>query len=400
MSEKWVQVWGQSHSALSHFYYPSCKKTYRMVISSAISGKQLRLELCNTPGKNPVQIGGITVAKCDANGTFIGGEFTMVTVNSKESFVIDKNEMVTTDPVEFSIDVDEYFCVSIYVEKGDLCSGNLIDNVNLITIKGDYTKIPHAENQPRVRDSVRKVASGLLRMCFHKPIPLINTVELLNDDNATSIVVFGDSISQQGFWTNAFEKRIRENYKGKYAVINRSIMGNRVLQDFNTRFPCPGLFGVSGINRYNNDVLRFSDAEYVIFVLGTNDFLQYGTIAAPKSEKPTPEKVFNAVKDLAEQAHACGKKFIVMNVLHFGHCVDSRPEKESMVLEYNNLLMENKDCFDMVYDQASYCIDKNKPNCSRLDLLGKDKLHPNFEGGQIVANNFDLRIFEDTNLRL
>jgi hypothetical protein len=83
-----------------------------------------------------------------------------------------------------------------------------------------------------------------------------------------------------------------------------------------------------------------------------------------------------------------------MNVLHFGLAADSRPEKDALLLEYNRLLMENKDCFDMVYDQASLCIDKNKPNCSRKELLGRDKIHPNFEGGQIVANNFDLSIFE------
>ena len=393
MAEKWVQVWGQAHAALSHFYYPSCKKTYRTVFSSAISGKQLRLELCNNPGKTPVEIGGITVAKCDENGTFIGGEFTTVTVNSKESFVLGKNEMVVTDPIDIDIKVDEYFCVSIYVVKGDLCSGNLLNNVNLITVKGDYTKIPHAENQPRPRDTVRKIAAVVLGMGFHKPIPLINTIELLNEDNASSIVMFGDSITQQGFWTNAFEKRIREQYKGKYAVINRSIMGNRTLKNFHRRVPCPGLFGISGINRYERDVLRFNDAEYVVFVLGTNDFLQYGTIAAPKSEKPTPEKVFNAVKDLSDKAHQNGKKFIAMNVLHFGLAADSRPEKEAMVLEYNKLLNDNKDAFDMVYDQASHCIDKNKPNCSRKELLGRDKIHPNFEGGQIVADNFDLSIF-------
>ncbi len=394
MSEKWVQVWGQSHSALSHFYYPSCEKTYRTVVSSAISGKKIRLELCNNPGKNPVEIGGITVAKCNKDGTFIDGTCKTVTVNSKESFVIGKNEMVTSDPVELDIQVDEYFCISIYVTKGTLCSGNLIDNVNLITIKGDYTKVPQADNQPRIRDTVRKAATNILGMCFHKPIPLINTIELLNDENASSIVVFGDSISQQGFWTNAFEKRVREEYKGKYAVINRSIMGNRVLRDFSTRFPCPGLFGISGIKRFERDVLRFPDVEHVVFVLGINDFIQYGSLMAPKSEKPSPEEVFQAVCDLTEKVHKCGKKIIVMNLLHFGYCADSRPEKEEMALRYNKLLEKNKDLFDGFYDQASLCVDKNKPNCTRLDLLGKDKLHPNFDGGQIVANNFDLSLFE------
>ena len=79
---------------------------------------------------------------------------------------------------------------------------------------------------------------------------------------------------------------------------------------------------------------------------------------------------------------------------YIGLAADARPEKDAMVLQYNNLLDENKDYFDMVYDQASHCIDKNKPNCSRRELLGPDKIHPNSEGGQIVADNFDLNIFK------
>lgn len=35
MENNWVQVWGQAHSAFSYFYYPSCPKTYRLVIKSA-----------------------------------------------------------------------------------------------------------------------------------------------------------------------------------------------------------------------------------------------------------------------------------------------------------------------------------------------------------------------------
>ena len=56
MNSKWVQVWGQAHSAFSFFYYPSCKKTYRLVIKSALSGKSVRFELSNECAKNDVQI--------------------------------------------------------------------------------------------------------------------------------------------------------------------------------------------------------------------------------------------------------------------------------------------------------------------------------------------------------
>ena len=57
-------------------------------------------------------------------------------------------------------------------------------------------------------------------MYFHKPIPLFQSVQVLNSTGATSIIVYGDSISQQGYWTNAFAKRIEESYPGRYAVVN------------------------------------------------------------------------------------------------------------------------------------------------------------------------------------
>ena len=209
MSEKWVQTWGQAHSALSFFYYPPCPKTYRMVVSSAISGKMIRLELSNEYAVNDVKIGALTVANCDENGSFCG-TYKALTVNGQPSFIIKKGEIVKTDPVDFSVEVDGYFCVSAYVEEGALRSGNLIDNVGLITAKGNVTAQQSVVNERRPRDTVREIASKVLGMYFHKPIPLFQSVELLNETGATAITVFGDSISQQGYWTNAFTERIRK----------------------------------------------------------------------------------------------------------------------------------------------------------------------------------------------
>ncbi|MBQ7043231.1 MAG: hypothetical protein IJN78_01350 [Clostridia bacterium] len=393
MSEKWVQTWGQAHSALSFFYYPSCPKTYRMVINSAISGKAVRLELSNEYAKNDIKVGAVTVANCDKNGSFLD-TYKTVTVNGQSSFVIKKGGIVKTDPVDFTVEVDGYFCVSVYVEQGALRSGNLIDNVELITVKGDVTTQKSVTNEKRTRDGVREVASKVLGMYFHKPIPLFQSVELLNETGAGAITVFGDSISQQGYWTNAFTERIRKEYKGRYSVINKSIMGNRIRLDFGKRFIAKGLFGISGLNRLQRDVLDYDDTEYVVFALGTNDFLQYGTISAPKSEKPTAKQALDAVIGISEKLREKGKKLIVFNVLNFGECVDSRPEKEELVKEYNRLLEENKDKFHAVYDQASLCINPEKPNCSKKEYLGRDMLHPNKKGGQIVADGIDLGLFK------
>lgn len=393
MNNKWVQVWGQAHSAFSFFYYPSCKKTFRLVIKSALSGKSVRFELSNECAKNDVVIGALSVARCDKDGNFTG-ECKTATVNSQKSLCLKAGEVVLSDEVDLDIVAGEYFCINAYVEKGALRSGNLIDDAGLLTVNGDVSRSPKIENQRRVRDKVREIASVVLKMYFHKPIPLFQSVQVLNDTNASSIVVYGDSISQQGYWTNMFSDRIRQNFFGRYSVINKSIMGTRLLRDFHKRFICKGLFGKSGLNRLHRDILNYPDVEYVIIALGTNDFLQYGTIAAPKTEKPTPEEFLNAMIRVSEELKKHGKKLIVFNILNFGESIDSRPEKEEMVTEINRLLEENKQYFHAVYDQATLCVNPDKPTCTRKEYLGKDYVHPNKLGGKIVADNIDLNWFK------
>ncbi len=392
MSDKWIQVWGQAHSALSFFYYPSCPKTYRLVIPATVSGKEIKLELSNECAKNDVYIKELNIAKCDKNGVLLQ-DCTPITIDFNKEICIKQGQVITTDTAEFKIENGEYFCVNAYVEKGALRSGNLIDNVDLITVKGNVAAQREIHNQRRKRDKVRETASKVLGMYFHKPIPLIQSVQILNDTNASSIIVFGDSISQQGYWTNAFSERIYEKFPGKFTVVNKSIMGNRIRLDFSKRFICKGLFGISAVNRLERDVLNYPDCEYVIFALGTNDFLQYSTISAPKSEKPTAKQVFDTVVSINNKLKEHGKKMIVFNVLNFGECFDSKPEKEKMVKEFNIMLEENKSLFYAVYDQASLCVNPDKPNCSKLEYLGGDKLHPNMTGGRIVADNIDLNLF-------
>lgn len=394
MTENWVQVWAQSHSAFSFFYYPSDKKTYRMVIKSAISGKKVRFELSNECARNDVKIGEITVALCDEKGSFLS-DCKNVSVNGNKSYVLKKGEVLTSDEAELQIGAGEYFCISIYVEKGHLRSGNLLSDVELITAKGNVTKKPDVPNERRTRDTVREKASDILRMYFHKPIPIFQSVQVLNDTGAQTIAVFGDSISQQGYWVNAFRERINEKFPEQYTVVNKSIMGNRLLKNYNKRFICKGLFGTGGLNRLQRDILDYDDVKYVLFSLGINDFIQYATLAAPKAEKPTVEEMLEGMKLVADKLHRAGKKIIVFNLFDFGDFGDATPEKSELADEYNKLLESNKAWFDGFYDQRSLYSDPDRPLCSKHEFLGKDLLHPNELGGKIVAQNLDLTFLKE-----
>lgn len=392
MEKKWVQIWGQAHSHLSHFYYPEEEKTFRFILNSALNGDMLRLTLSNEFGEEDIHIDAITVAKSDENGT-VSGDFSDVTFGGLKKIVLKKGEMLTSDAILTNISIGEYISVSIFVKKGALKSGNLLNNIKLLTVKGDVTRERVIENQKRKRDTVIKVAGKILNLFLHKPLPLIESVEVLNSSGASSITVFGDSLCQQGFWTNRFEKRIREAFPGKYSVINRSVMGNRVLHDFSPRFPCRGLFGPSGMKRLERDVLSHPDTQYVIFTLGTNDFLQPGTIAAGKEDTVKAEDVFDAVSAVSQKLDNVGKKLIVFNLPMFGECIDSRAHKIKNAKRYNELLENNKDKFFCVYDQMNKVINPEKPDCTHKKYLGKDFLHYNTEGGNIVADGIDLELF-------
>ncbi len=392
MEKRWVQMWGQSHSNLSHFYYPEEKRTFRFVINSAISGNAIRIRLSNKFSDNDVHIGEITLGKCDAKGSYTDKIKTLA-LNAEKSFVLKKGGRVVSDETDIEILPGEFIAVSIYVEKGDLKSGNLLNNVNLITVKGNVTGKRAIENERRKRDTVIEIAGKVMNLYLHKPLPLLESVDVVNSDGASAITVFGDSLCQQGFWTKRFEERIRESYPGRYSVINKSIMGNRVLRDFSSRFPCKGLFGDSALRRLQRDVLDYSDTEYVIVSVGINDLLQPGTIAAPKTDTASAEEILEGILEIAEKVKNCGKKPIVFNAVMFGECIDSRKAKEERAKEYNKLLEENKGSFFCLFNQADVVINKNKLNCTDKKYLGKDNLHYNEIGGRKVADSIDIGLF-------
>lgn len=391
--KKWVQTWGQSHSALSLFYYPSMRKTFRLVMNSAIQGEKLRFWISNTYGKNSVRIGEITLAHCDENGNFTNGEFKYLTFGGKSDFVIKKGERLRSDETDFCLSPGEYFCISIFVVSGDLNSGNLLDSAKVITVPGNHTVTPVIENQVRTRDYVIKVAGKLLGMHLPKPIPLFDSVEVLNTTGATSVVVFGDSVSQQGFWTGPFEKRLRERFGGKYSFINKSVMGNRLLRDCSPIFVARGLYGRRATTRIWDDIYPYENISHVIFFMGVNDVFEYATINALPHEKPDTDAMCRVIKAITDDLHARGIKVIMFNIPAFGTAPDATREKDALRRKVNKWLDDNQDIFDGFYDVASAAADPEDDYYSRAELIGGDKLHPNAYGGEYFAGLVDLDMF-------
>ena len=68
-------------------------------------------------------------------------------------------------------------------------------------------------------------------------------------------------------------------------------------------------------------------------------------------------------------------------------------EKADLCDQVNAVLREKADRFDCLFDLNAVVADPARPQHTRLDYLGKDKMHFNILGGAAVADAIDLGFF-------
>lgn len=386
--QQWVQTWGQSHTALSAFSFADGCRTLRLVLRSNISGTAIRVRLSNEHGRDAVVLGGVSAALCDEEGVLAGDSVDL----DAPSF-LPAGESAVTAAGPLQVPAGSYLCVSVCVNGGPLQSGNLLNNAKCLMMRGDRRHSIFPDDLRRLKDSVQWLACGLLRMKLPHPIPLFDTVELLNGDGASSIVVFGDSLSQQGFWVNPFEDRIRAAFPGRFSVINRSIGGNRVLRDTSPVFPLKGFYGIRSLNRLGRDVLQYPDITHAVLEVGVNDVLQFGTVSGRSNEKPDIDILTQGILSMAADMRAKGIRVMGTTLPYVIDHIDGTKEKSDLIDQVNEILRANADAFDALLDLGAIVADPDRPQHAKRDYLGGDKLHFNEKGGDAVANAVDLEFF-------
>lgn len=386
--ERWVQTWGQSHTALSAFSFGDACRTFRLLINTAVGGSRVRVRLSNVHGSEPVTLGGVCVARCDENGVLCGDA---VDLDAPQRLAA--GESIVTGSGKLDLQPGDRFCVSLCVKAGVLQSGNLENTARCLILSGDSRHAIYPNPTTRLKETVRKAACKLLRIQLKPPVPLFETVELLNDTGASSIAVFGDSLSQQGFWTQPFERRIRARFPGRFSVINRGINGNRVLRDTSPVFPLHGFYGVRGVNRLQRDVLQYPDVSHAILSLGVNDLIHYASISGKPQEKPDVDVLCEAIFSLSDRMRETGIRVMGCTLVNFRDCIDATDEKADLCDQVNAVLRQNESRFDALFDLNAVVADPARPQHTRLDYLGKDKMHFNILGGAAVADAIDLGFF-------
>ena len=372
MDKKWVSTWGQSHISM-HVFTPRAKnRTMRFCIENNLDGEKIRLQISNSTGSKSMEIGQVAV-RCD-------GEKRIITFDKEKSVVLAPKEERYSDELELPVRAGSKIETSIYfMGNYEPLSGNALAETIQYSEKGDFVEVDY---MTEVAD--RSIMSKKFNLMV--PIKAISSIEIFAATNTKSMVVFGDSITQQGNWTTPFIHKLYKEYPGQISIINKGIGGNRLLTDGTGAFQ---MFGKAAINRFDRDVLREAGVSGVILALGSNDLGQ------PKDENDpywrTAEQLIQGLERLAKDAKAFGLCVFAVTITPRAGCtVDYwSEERETIRLQVNDWI-RTSELFEEVFDFDKAIACRQDPSRMEFRYDSGDHLHPNRFGGEAMAEIISL----------
>ena len=372
MKQHWAAIWRQ---AMTRSFRDGkafgWNKTAVFSIAAPASGTGLRLRFSNRFGSAPYEIGAARV--------FIGGQSCPVTLCGREHFSIPTGGVTVSDACALSVARGEEIQIRLYYTNAVIDCNMIEQYANLLP--GDQTA--KHENEPLRRPLLAKVLGA------YNAIPAIETVELLTAELVRAIVAFGDSITAMSQWTRPLAERLAAAYPGEYALLNAGISGNCLLYE-RSDFFAP-VFGDMGINRFARDVLETPDLDTVIFALGVNDVSYLNEKTAGQISLETFSR---AVASMTDALHQRGVRVVAQTITpRLGVSIKMgryRPEMEALRLQLNAWI-RSAGIFDYLFDAEAVVRDERPDGFYFAEGLHQgDHLHPNAEGGRLLAEACDL----------
>jgi lysophospholipase L1-like esterase len=362
--------------------------TLRGYFTNNLSGDKIRIRFSNLYSAERLILDKVTIAKRARGSKLIEG-FQTVGYKGDDVISIGPGEQFLSDELKFSIDSSEDIIISIYIKNPSsiysVCStwsaGSWYTRYGL---NGDYTM------ESEFAESDNYDMYPPLQYDEHRANHIygINGIEVLTDENVKTFALFGDSITHMSYYSDALMQMATDKYPGRMTIINRGLGGNRLLHDY-TRIPgIPGggtIFGKPGVYRFYDDVYQLNKPDYVVVLIGINDFT-HPYFFKKDDEKVTLEEYKEGICKLIHTAQSQGSKILIGTVIPFKKDkLEWFDEVEELRQEVNRWIREQIESdgvidFDLaIRDRLDH--EKIDDSCH----LG-DGIHPNTEGGIRMAN--------------
>lgn len=381
----WVGTWATSSNRFGFKRVPvrpppqfRAQTTLRQIVHVSLGGSEVRVELSNFGGDDPLVIGATHIALRSSGAGIVPETDRALTFNGESSVVIPPHQPMLSDPVHLDVPALSDLAVSIYLPdstEGWTVQGGARKTNYISPASGNYTDA-----------TAMPIASTDIRSFF------MTGVHVAAPEHAAAIVAFGDSWVTSNGATLDLDRGFPEVLASRLhaeagfqhlAVLNEGIGGNRLLYD---------KLGLSALSRFDLDVLAQPGVKYVIVALGSNDIALPGWSDIPLSETVTAEELIAGYRQLIARAHARGVKI-------FGTTMGPndpayRDELEAKRQACNDWI-RNSGEFDAVIDFDEVLRDPSDPaRYLPAYLIGTSlRDHPNDAGNRAMAEAIPLRLF-------
>lgn len=374
----------------------------RTEIAVSSAGEKLQLKFANEYGDREVSFINANIARTDTSsgGSIDKSSVVALTFGGSNEAVIPAGGEIWSDEIDFKTEALEKITVSIYYAKE-----TPVKTAGLFFGKTYCAAaLPGAENESlMIGKSEISIATGV--NSYHV-IPFLTEIDTYTTEkDAYTAVFIGDSTIVNGS-TDYISKRLVDAGEKDIAVVNESLMGNRLF--YNGHGLIGSLYGDSVTDRFERDALNIPGCEVIVVKIGVNDIL-HPSSKSMGDEAPyvSAQEMIDGYIDLANRAHAKGIRIYFMEITPWnGYIRDILGSKKDIV--WNSELQQMCDeCNEWIKtnDIADGYIDSSilaKPDdyTTFRPQLTKDGIHLTELGALALADCVDMEeLFGVSNTR-
>jgi len=375
-AKKWVGTWATALQLVETRNNPPAPgltdNSLRQVVRVSIGGEVIRVKLSNEFSKSPVTIHSVQIA-ASAGGNAIDLSTNLILkFNGNQEVTMEPGTMITSDPVPFRLQPRMDVAITIFFgSTSPDITGHPGSRTNSYLLTGNNS-------------SVTDFSGSFITEHWY----VINGIDVEAPSTSSCIAILGNSITDgrgsttnmQNRWTDLLSERLLANpATSQVGVLNLGIGGNCVLRD---------CLGISGISRFERDILTQPGVKSVIIFEGVNDI---GGVRTAEASKSVANGLIAAYKTMIESAHSRGLKIYGATITPFKGNGYYNQYSEECRNEVNGWIRQDGN-FDGVFDFDSLVRNPDDKE-SLVSSNQNDGLHPDLSGFKKMAESIDLKLF-------
>jgi steroid 5-alpha reductase family enzyme/lysophospholipase L1-like esterase len=284
-NKAWVTFYGQAQSKGRPDAMRYAKDlTLRYPIFVPFGGSHIRITLDNYCVDEDIHIDHLVIARGKSLSD-LQEDPIYVTFQGERRVHIYPHMEITSDPIPYKMESDEYLIVNIYIKGCCKLTG-------CVDIIGPLSKGYFAYGDQSLKESLDKNTSKSFSW-----VHFISNIDIYTDKTNECVVCYGDSITSQD-WPDYMDLHLREMGIKNIAVVRKAVSGTRILREYE----CITYqsYCLMGKKRFYHEVSSVSGCKKVIIQHGINDIIhpvgEDINPFRPMSDMPTSEDLITGLE--------------------------------------------------------------------------------------------------------